>query len=138
MGKIAAKILDPSKGGIGIRFKAASPRLRAIVLMIMADKVGLGKKGKTNLKIKVKKTAIKILVKGPARPVIPMSFLGSLKLNGSMGTGLAAPKTTGELVKMSKKGKTMLIKRSIWGMGFRVNRPRILAVGSPRRSATYP
>ena len=32
------------------------------------------------------------LVSGPARATKAVSFLGSRKLNGSMGTGLAAPK----------------------------------------------
>lgn len=38
--------------------------------------------------------AIIILVKGPAKDTIAKSFLPSLRLNGSTGTGLAPPKIT--------------------------------------------
>jgi len=41
--------------------------------------------------------AMIILVKGPARETRATSFLPSLRLKGSTGTGLAAPKIIGDL-----------------------------------------
>jgi len=83
-------------------------------------------------------TAIKTFVKGPDIATKARSFLPSLRLKGSTGTGFAAPITTGEPPKSRKRGRRMLIKGSMWGMGFRVSLPMSLAVGSPSLSATKP
>lgn len=64
-------------------------------------------------KIKLAKTARITLVKGPARATKAISFLPSFKLNGSIGTGLAAPKIIGEPERRSKRGSAMLIKGSM-------------------------
>lgn len=82
--------------------------------------------------------AIKKFVTGPDNETIAMSFLPSLRLNGSTGTGLAAPRTIGEPERIRIKGKSMLIKGSMWGIGLRVILPSNLAVGSPSLSATHP
>lgn len=84
------------------------------------------------------KTAKIILVKGPASATRAISFLPSFKLNGSIGTGFAAPKRIGEPDKRSTRGSKMLIKGSICFLGFKVSLPASLAVGSPNRSATNP
>lgn len=83
-------------------------------------------------------TAKIILVKGPESATRAMSFLPSFKLNGSIGTGFAAPKITGEPDSIKARGSKMLIKGSMCFFGFKVSRPASLAVGSPKRSATYP
>lgn len=59
--------------------------------------------------IKLAATAIRILVRGPARETSAKSFLPSFKLNGSTGTGLAAPNITGEPDNINKSGKSILI-----------------------------
>ena len=82
--------------------------------------------------------AINTLVSGPTRETIAISFRPSFKLNGSTGTGFAAPKTTGEPERIKIRGRAMLIKGSICFLGLRVSLPESLAVGSPRRSATKP
>jgi len=79
-----------------------------------------------------------IFVRGPASPVMAMSFFGSLKCIGFIGTGFAAPKITGEPEMSKSTGSAMLIIGSRWGMGLRVSRPITLAVGSPSLSATTP
>jgi hypothetical protein len=38
---------------------------------------------------------------------------GSLKLRGSMGTGLAQPKTTGDFIRISMAGSRMVPKGSM-------------------------
>lgn len=89
-------------------------------------------------KIKLAATAKIIFVNGPAKATRAMSFLPSLRLNGSIGTGFAAPKITGEPEKIRRSGRRMLIKGSIWLWGLSVKRPESLAVGSPSLSATNP
>lgn len=82
--------------------------------------------------------AIRIFVNGPARATRARSFLPSRKLNGSTGTGFAAPKTIGEPEKIRSSGRRTLINGSIWLLGLRVSLPESLAVGSPNLSATNP
>ena len=83
-------------------------------------------------------TAKTILVRGPESATSAISFLPSFRLNGSIGTGFAAPKITGEPDSIKARGRRMLIKRSMCFFGFKVSRPASLAVGSPNLSATYP
>ena len=78
------------------------------------------------------------MVIGPASETTAISFLGSLKLNGSTGTGLAPPMITGEPPSISRSGMRRLSTGSMCGFGFSVSLPSSFAVGSPRRPATYP
>lgn len=136
------KTFDPSSGGIGIRLKIAKSKfIRTIVNRILGTMVAVRKKFGIKIiifKRSAAKTAIKIFVRGPARETMATSFLPSLRLNWSTGTGLAAPKITGEPDKSRRRGSKMLIKGSIWFFGFKVSLPISLAVGSPSRSATSP
>lgn len=84
----------------------------------------------------LEKTAIRIFVNGPESATSARSFLPSCKLNGSTGTGLAAPIIIGDPETRRIRGKAMLIIGSICFPGFSVNRPARRAVGSPNRSAT--
>lgn len=84
------------------------------------------------------KTASIRLVRGPARDTSARSFLPSFRLNGSTGTGLAAPNTTGDPENIRKKGRIMLMNGSICFLGSSVRRPASRAVGSPSFSATNP
>lgn len=104
-GKMPIRTLKPSNGGIGIRLNRARPRFRTTPVLNISEG--------TSRKIIARNTAIKILVAGPARAVRAVSFLGSRKLKGSMGTGLAAPKMIPAPVKNRIKGRPMVIKGSI-------------------------
>jgi len=139
-GAMAAKMREPSSGGMGMRFKAARIRLILVVMTRIGRKNErlFGDRKRSILKSKAAKTAISKLVPGPAKPTKPISLRPSRKLKGSIGTGLAAPKTTGEPEKIRSRGKNRLIKGSMCGIGFKVKRPESLAVGSPRRSAIKP
>lgn len=101
------------------------------------DSSKLGYKLKT-LITTADKTATPIFVKGPAKETRARSFRPSFKLKGSTGTGFAAPKITGDPLKIKRNGRIILIHRSIWGFGLRVSLPIRRAVGSPSLSATYP
>ncbi len=82
--------------------------------------------------------AISKLVTGPAKAVRAVSFLGSRKLNGSIGTGFAAPNIIPAWVMAYINGRAIVINGSICGRGSSVSLPNSLAVGSPDRSATTP
>ncbi len=98
----------------------------------------VGEKKTISLIKKLEIIAIIIFVRGPESATRATSFLPSLRLNGSMGTGLAAPNITGEPDIKRRRGRRMLIKRSIWFLGLSVSLPASLAVGSPSLSATNP
>lgn len=139
-GRSKENTLDPSRGGIGNKLKIARSKL------ICTIKISTGRiRAKNvieNIEIsfinRLKIIAIKMFVSGPAMDTMAKSFLPSFRLNGSTGTGFAAPKITGEPDKIKISGNAMLITGSIWFLGFRVSLPKSLAVGSPSRSATYP
>lgn len=89
-------------------------------------------------KIRLAKIAIRTFARGPERETSAKSFLPSLKLKGSTGTGLAAPIIIGEPDMRRIRGRAMLIIGSICFLGSRVSLPARRAVGSPNLSATYP
>lgn len=78
-----------------------------------------------------------ILVSGPASETNARSFLPSCKLNGSTGTGFAAP-IIGKCEIASARGSKIVKKGSMCFFGLSVNLPASLAVGSPSLSATNP
>lgn len=134
-GRIRENTFDPSSGGIGIRLNIPRSKLSLTTINKNQFKIAdiFGSKGRkiSNLISKAPIAAIKKFVAGPARDTIAISFLPSLKLNPSTGTGFAAPKITGEPDSIKIKGKAILIIGSIWGLGSRVNLPKSFAVGSP-------
>ncbi len=91
-----------------------------------------------SLIMRLKTTAMRMFVKGPAKETKARSFRPSRRLKGSTGTGFAAPKITGEPLIRSIIGNRMLIRGSMCFRGFNVNRPISRAVGSPSLSATNP
>ena len=132
-GRTRANILDPSNGGMGIRLKIARRRLRRTMFSsIKSEELGI------IFKMRLAAIAIKTLVRGPAKETSAMSFLPSLKLKGSTGTGFAAPIIMGEPEIKRIRGRAMLIIGSICFLGSRVSLPARRAVGSPSRSATNP
>lgn len=126
--------MDPSRGGIGSKLNIARRRFKVAVTYSSGARAVCP----AIFKSVAAKMARSTFVNGPARATRAISRLPSLKLNGSTGTGLAAPKITGEPESISIRGNNTLITGSIWLTGLRVNLPRIFAVGSPRRYATNP
>ena len=140
-GSKSEKIFEPSSGGIGIRLKIASKRLSlAIAVKTNVKKLtsSVDSKFTITFRIRLARIAKTTFVRGPAKETSARSFLPSLKLNGSTGTGLAAPIIIGEPEIRRIRGRAILIRGSICFLGSRVNRPKRRAVGSPRRSATNP
>lgn len=135
-GSKSANILDPSNGGIGKRLKIAKRRFIWTTLSKKEERIDGSKFN--NLYIVAAKTAMITFVMGPASETIATSFLPSFKLKGSIGTGFAAPKITGDPESIRSRGSAILIMGSICFWGFKVRRPKSLAVGSPSLSATYP
>lgn len=90
------------------------------------------------LNIVAEKNAIERLVSGPANATHIMSRNGFLKCLGLTGTGLAQPIMNPVPERINRVGKMMDPNGSTCGSGFRVRRPRFLAVGSPKAFATYP
>lgn len=84
-----------------------------------------------NLMINEVITARSRLLIGPDKETMISSRLGCLKLKGSMGTGLAQPMVGTPLKALNRGSKSVPIG-SMWAMGFKVNRPLDLEVGSPR------
>ena len=103
----------------------------------MAESIMYGELG-IIFKIRLAIIAIRTLARGPERETSARSFLPSLKLKGSTGTGLAAPIIIGDPDMRRIRGRAILIIGSICFLGFNVSLPAKRAVGSPRRSATKP
>ncbi len=81
--------------------------------------------------------AITILVKGPMSPTRTDWLRGLLSLEILTGTGFAQPKYPApEIVKII--GKTMDPMGSMCLRGFRVSRPALFAVSSPKMNAISP
>lgn len=123
---------------MGRRLNIARIRFISTILPRMAIIMLCPNIGNRTWKIMAAMTAIITFVSGPARETRAISLSPSLRLKGSIGTGFAAPKITGEPDKIKISGSKILIIGSIWGFGLSVNLPASLAVGSPNRSATYP
>ena len=136
------KTFDPSSGGMGRRLKIASKRFICTTVKKnrykKSNKTLVGERVAMRRTIILAITARMILVIGPAIATSAMSFLPSFRLKGSIGTGFAAPKITGDPDRISIRGSKILIRGSMWFLGLRVSLPASLAVGSPKRSATYP
>lgn len=141
-GRMPRRTLKPSSGGKGNKLKRARATFKNTPVEKREERKEKRESLRTNKLLKrkrrAKKIAMRILVTGPARAVRAVSFFGSRKLKGSIGTGLAAPKMmpAPEIIRI--KGKTIVIRGSMWGRGSRVSRLDNLAVGSPSRSATKP
>jgi hypothetical protein len=120
-------ILEPSKGGIGIKLNIAKTRFMSIANLRNSEI----RIEKFNLKSKLKDIAKIIFAKGPAIPTKTISLLGFLKLKKFIGTGFAQPKITLEPKIAKDKGKIIVPNISMWARGENVRRPDIFAVGSP-------
>ena len=118
-GSISAKTFEPSRGGMGIRLNMARRTLSLISVPIIKPKKEesiiseSGILGKAIQAMIEARTASRTFVKGPARETSAISFLPSLKLKGSTGTGFAPPKMIGEPEIMSMRGNRTLMNGSI-------------------------
>ena len=135
--KNAKAILDPSKGGTGIRLKKPRSTLIKTNTFISTKtfaKMGLAAiagKPAIILSANPKIIAIKKLDIGPAAAIKAPSLFGFFKLNGLNGTGLAQPKINGLPVIINRNGTKNDPKNSKCFIGLRVNLPSSLAVLSP-------
>lgn len=119
-GKIADRILDPSRGGIGIKLKIIRTIFISIIKYITEAKSA---PNGINLKINEKIITAIRFESGPANATLRLSILGFLKLLGLIGTGFPQPKpnNTSEIVPITSR----------WTSGFKDKRPLIFAVSSP-------
>ncbi len=127
LGRRPKRIFEPSKGGTGIRLKIAKPTERIMVVRSRVGRIGTcitpGKR-RRELKMPAKTR----LLAGPAKEIKAVSRRGSLRLKGSMGTGLPQP------IWKIKRAKVPIGSR--WAIGFKVSRSLTRGVGSPNLSAT--
>ena len=131
---------EPSRGGMGIRLKIAKSKLYWTT-MYKNQPTNAG--DATCVALSNRKRAAAVIAKstfviGPARATRATSFLPSLRLNGSTGTGFAPPKIMGEPERIRARGSKIVINMSMCGRGSSVSLPASRAVGSPKRSATRP
>ncbi len=134
-GSAERKAVNPSKGGNGMRLN--SPRNRFTKEIVAASEIAVASKPSIAPQ-RTKRPKIIARNRFVALPAIatrvsPQRLLR--RLYGLYGTGRAQPKRIGELEKTRSAGIIIEPMRSIWGTGFRVRRPAIRAVGSPRESA---
>ena len=141
-GTMPIRTLNPSRGGRGKRLNMASATFQRRPVKKISAKMFWVVRSPTNIGVSLnriaKKTAIRRFVIGPDRATIAMSFFGSRRLYGSTGIGLAAPKMIPDPDIVRRRGRAIVIMGSMWGIGFKVNRPLALAVGSPNLSAIKP
>lgn len=118
-GRRRAKTFEPSRGGIGMRLKIASRTFSLMIVpmikpkndeFITSESDVFGKIIQAIIDARIART---IFVSGPASETSAISFLPSLRLNGSTGTGFAPPKIIGEPEIMSIRGRRILIKGSM-------------------------
>ena len=139
--RIPPTTLNPSRGAIGRKF--ISPRNILIFTTSARNKTPIVTKLLCSMFINSLISTAHSIAKikldaGPANAISAESRLGSRKLNGSIGTGLAQPNSMPILERYNIRGRRIDPNGSMWGRGFNVSLPAKRAVGSPRRSATNP
>lgn len=125
-GRIPLNTLEPSKGGTGSKLNTAKAKLydnNRINIWFAILPYG----NKPNFKIKSVKKAKIAFDNGPAKDTITIPCLGELKYLGLIGTGFAHPNFAIH--------KTNKPNGSRCAIGFNVNLPFNLGVGSPKISA---
>ena len=132
-------ILEPSRGGKGIKLNNAKPTFIITTMTIIFINSTETRLYDTKMRPITAKIEARVkLVTGPANAIIPSANLLFFKLYGLYGTGLAQPKRIPEFVSNKMAGKKIEPKKSICFRGFKVKRPSYFAVGSPKTKATYP
>lgn len=127
----------PSSGGIGNRLNIARNKFNITTMLKSSGIREVEKISGKNLKVRPKRTARAILEAGPAMATLAAPYLRSRRFKGLYGTGLAYPNIKPPSIKESRGNITEPnISRCL--SGFKVSRPRFLAVGSPKEYATAP
>lgn len=111
---------------MGRRLKIARTTLRMIRGERIREIRGIREIGGI-FKTKLARVARARLEAGPAKDIIAESRLGFCKLKGSNCTGFPQPKRTRKSIRVPSGSR--------WARGFRVRRPWMRGVGSPRRLA---
>jgi hypothetical protein len=123
---------NPSRGGMGIRLKMASPIFKTKPILIIWTRgkaISRGRdlwnpKDRKNLYRMSMQIAKSMLARGPAAATKDIPEIGFLKWRGSTGTGFAQP------IKEVKRIQRVPV-RDRWAKGLKVSLPSFLAVGSP-------
>lgn len=136
-GRNVSKSQWPSSGGMGNKLNTAKNRFN---VTIMPNSSGIRDEEKIsgkNLKVRPNKTAKVKFDAGPTSATLAGPYFRSRKFSGLYGTGLAYPNMNPPNInEMSGRKTEPNISRCF--IGFRVSRPRFLAVGSPKEFATAP
>lgn len=140
-GKSMAISFDPSSGGIGRRLNIPKNRLYVTIKFNTYNAILVPNDCGIKPIRCIRSAAIMAIitfVNGPTSETRARSFLPSWRLNGSIGTGFAPPKITGDPPTNSNNGIRIVIIGSMCDLGSNVNRPASRGVGSPSLSATKP
>lgn len=127
----------PSKGGMGKRLKIAKKRFNVTTTLNSSGTRDEENTSGKNLNVRPNITAKAIFDAGPASATLAGPYFLSRKLTGLYGTGLAYPNMNPPSIK-EISGRRTEPNMSRCFIGFRVSRPRFLAVGSPNELATAP
>jgi len=136
-GKNVSKSQWPSSGGIGKRLKIARKRFNVTTTLNSSGTRDEEKTSGKNLRVRPNNTAKAIFDAGPASATLAGPYFLSCKLAGLYGTGLAYPNMNPPTIK-EIIGRITEPNMSRCFIGFKVSRPKFLAVGSPKEWATAP
>ena len=136
-GRRLKSIFDPSSGGIGTRLKKASARLIMTIEEMNPMSFSSGTLGMIKRNKSPKKRAINKLASTPAAATATVPHFSFLRFSGLYGTGRAHPKAK-PVEKYRSAGKTTEPNKSKCAIGFKVRRPAMRAVLSPKYSAIKP
>ena len=130
-GKKVSKSQWPSNGGMGKRLNIARNRFNITTMLNSSGTRDEENMSGRNLKVRPNRTAKEIFDAGPAMATLAGPYFRSLKFSGLYGTGLAYPNMKPPR-KKEMRGSRMEPNISKCFKGFKVSRPRYLAVGSPK------
>src|SRR5262245_14547890 len=146
-GSTALRTRPPSSGGIGSRLNTARTQLITIdcpARLARNRVVGVTSAAAASVPRTIAlRMARTTLVPGPASATSKPSSRGRRNQRGSIGTGLAHPKTKAGVpnsrgIRSSMPGTSTVPTGSTCASGFSVSRPARAAVGSPHAYATTP
>lgn len=133
-GRNAKIILEPSRGGIGIKLNIA----KEIFRRTMNSNIGKRDPSCKNLSAVPKMSAINRFEIGPANATSGSAIFRCLKLYGLYDTGFAHPIMNGEPMINKNRGSNTDPYQSRCLIGFRVSLPSYCAVLSPKAKAIVP
>ncbi len=135
--KIAYKTLEPSIGGMGIKLKIPK-NMFSITMGTISSASSTWPKDTSVRTLKAANTArIKLVATPPIATANNPNLGFLLKFAGLYGTGFAHPKIKPPN-KSPIRGKRIDPIGSMCGIGFKVKRPALFAVSSPKNKAATP